>query len=283
MTVFGQARRQNGRQAARAAAGHAEENLLDHPFPRQVLDQCGVEYGDFDHRYFDEPTVTGFSGYFAHGNGAEGPRDFSDEARRIAAIPGVRSVLDVGCAKGFLVRELRAVGVEAWGIDVSGYAISRADEDTRPWLSVGSLRDIGSGVRYDLCHVCGVLVYLRFSEIRETLRRLHRISRVGAVFFEPALETLVELYEAGDPKAVDPLRKQELPRQTWEALYREAGFEACGGWYRRVSPRRGRSRPAAGAAPPASALAIEREPRDEQNECPSRAESPRSDRPDACP
>jgi hypothetical protein len=177
MTVFGQARRQNGRQAARAAAGHAEENLLDHPFPRQVLDQCGVEYGDFDHRYFDEPTVTGFSGYFAHGNGAEGPRDFSDEARRIAAIPGVRSVLDVGCAKGFLVRELRAVGVEAWGIDVSGYAISRADEDTRPWLSVGSLRDIGSGVRYDLCHVCGVLVYLRFSEIRETLRRLHRTGK----------------------------------------------------------------------------------------------------------
>src|SRR6476660_8383941 len=35
-----------------------------------------------------------------------------------------RTVLDVGCAMGFLVEELRIRGVEAWGIDVSEYAIA---------------------------------------------------------------------------------------------------------------------------------------------------------------
>jgi SAM-dependent methyltransferase len=233
-TVLGRARRQTRRQAARPATGPAEENLLDHPFPRRILAQCGAEYEAFDRRYFDEPTVTGFSGYYSHGNGAEGTREFGEEARRIAAIPGVRTVLDVGCAKGFLVRELRALGIEAWGIDVSDYAVSCADKSTRQWLSVGALRDIRPGMRYDLCHVCGVLVYLRLSEIREALRTLHRIARVGAVFFEPPLEALVALYEAGDHKAVDPLRKQELPRETWEGLYREAGFEPYEDWYRRV-------------------------------------------------
>src|SRR6476661_8245522 len=38
------------------------------------------------------------------------------------------SVLDAGCAMGFLVEALRARGVEAWGIDISEYAISKVDE-----------------------------------------------------------------------------------------------------------------------------------------------------------
>jgi SAM-dependent methyltransferase len=216
----------------------SEVNLVGHPFRSEVLKRYGVEYDDFDRRYFDDPTATGFGGYRADGNGAEGSRDFAGEARKIAAIPGVRSVLDVGCAKGFLVEELRAQGLEAWGIDVSPYAISCAAPRTRPWLAVRSLKDLGARERYDVVHVCGVLVYLGLSELRAALGALHRAARVGGVFWEPSLETLLALYERRDPRAVDPLRKQELPAASWERLYREAGFEACAGWYRR-RPLRG--------------------------------------------
>jgi SAM-dependent methyltransferase len=218
----------------------AEVNVVDHAFRREVLARHGVEYDDFDRRYFDEPTATGFGGYHADGNGAEGSRDFAEEARRIAAVPGVRSVLDVGCAKGFLVGELRSLGVEAFGIDVSSYAISCAEPRVRPWLAVRSLRDLGARERYDLCHVCGVLVYLGLSEIRAALRALHRVTRIGGVFWEPSLDSLLSLYARRDLGAVDPLRKQELPSEVWEALYREAGFEAAagGGWHRRFPARR---------------------------------------------
>jgi SAM-dependent methyltransferase len=212
-------------------------NLVEHPFRSEVLERHGVEYHDFDRRYFDEPTATGFGGYRADGNGAEGSRDFAGEARRIAAIPGVRSVLDVGCAKGFLVEELRGLGLEAWGIDVSPYAISCAGPGTRPWLAVRSLHELGARERYDVVHVCGVLVYLELSEIRAALDALHRAARLGGVFWEPSLETLLALYDRRDPKAVDPLRKQELPAADWESMYREAGFEACGEWYRRRPSR----------------------------------------------
>jgi SAM-dependent methyltransferase len=43
-------------------------------------------------------------------------------------------VLDVGCAKGYLVYVLRQRGVEAYGVDWSKYALKHAFPDARPYL-----------------------------------------------------------------------------------------------------------------------------------------------------
>ena len=48
------------------------------------------------------------------------------------------SVLDAGCAMGFLVEGLRKRGVEACGIDISEYAISRST--SRSPSTAGSAR-----------------------------------------------------------------------------------------------------------------------------------------------
>lgn len=45
-------------------------------------------------------------------------------------------VLDFGCAKGFVVKALRELGIDAWGVDVSEYAISHADPKTAPYLKL---------------------------------------------------------------------------------------------------------------------------------------------------
>ncbi len=49
------------------------------------------------------------------------------------------TVLDAGCAYGLLVETLRDQGVEAFGIDVSEFAISQARSDIKKYLSVHSL------------------------------------------------------------------------------------------------------------------------------------------------
>src|SRR5215218_4972349 len=59
------------------------------------------------------------------------------------------SVLDAGCAMGFLVEALRERGVEAWGIDVSEYAISQVHESVSEYCTVGSLAE-PLPRRYDL-------------------------------------------------------------------------------------------------------------------------------------
>ena len=49
-----------------------------------------------------------------------------------------KTVLDAGCAMGFLVEALRDRGVEAYGFDISEYAISRVREDIKPYCWVQS-------------------------------------------------------------------------------------------------------------------------------------------------
>lgn len=44
------------------------------------------------------------------------------------------NVLDFGCAKGYLVKAFRLLGVNAFGADISEYAISCADSDTKKFI-----------------------------------------------------------------------------------------------------------------------------------------------------
>ena len=48
------------------------------------------------------------------------------------------TVLDVGCAVGYLVAALRDRGVKAYGIDISEFAVSKVREDIKPYCMVWS-------------------------------------------------------------------------------------------------------------------------------------------------
>ena len=69
------------------------------------------------------------------------------------------SVLDAGCAMGFLVEALRKRGVDAKGIDVSEYAISEVHDSVAEHCSVGSLSEPLPG-RYDLVTCVEVLEHI---------------------------------------------------------------------------------------------------------------------------
>jgi SAM-dependent methyltransferase len=69
------------------------------------------------------------------------------------------TVLDAGCAMGFLVEALRKRGVDARGIDISEYAISQVHESVREHCSVGSLTEPLGG-RYDLIACIEVIEHI---------------------------------------------------------------------------------------------------------------------------
>jgi SAM-dependent methyltransferase len=52
-----------------------------------------------------------------------------------------RKVLDVGCAMGLLVEALWDRGIEAYGIDISSYAISKVRRDMVPYCRIASITD----------------------------------------------------------------------------------------------------------------------------------------------
>jgi hypothetical protein len=69
------------------------------------------------------------------------------------------TVLEVGCAIGLLVETLRDEGVEAYGMDVSTYAIDQVPAELKPYCWVGSVLD-AQPRRYDLVVCFEVLEHL---------------------------------------------------------------------------------------------------------------------------
>ena len=66
---------------------------------------------------------------------------FSSIANQIVERLHPKTVLDAGCAVGYLVEALRDCGVEAYGFDISEYAISKVREDIKPYCFVHSIQN----------------------------------------------------------------------------------------------------------------------------------------------
>ncbi len=91
------------------------------------------QYGEM---YFDGPRDYGYGGYRYDGRWIPVARDI---VAHFNLKPGMR-VLDVGCAKGFLVKDLMAVcpGLEAFGLDISLYALMNCEPEVVGRLHLGT-------------------------------------------------------------------------------------------------------------------------------------------------
>ena len=117
--------------------------------------------------------------YFAHNCGRPYRRDetwlrfFGQIADHIVRDIQPHTVLDAGCAMGFLVEALRRRGVEAWGVDISEYAVQQAHPDVRPYLWVGSVLE-PLPRRFDLIVCIEVLEHLPGTQAAEAVANLCR-------------------------------------------------------------------------------------------------------------
>jgi SAM-dependent methyltransferase len=82
-----------------------------------------------------------------------------------------RSVLDAGCAMGLLVEQLCERGVDAYGIDISEYAISQVPEAVGDRCRVGSLIDAIDG-RYDLVTCIEVVEHMVPDEAQKAIANM---------------------------------------------------------------------------------------------------------------
>ena len=90
----------------------------------------------FGEVYFDGPREFGYGGYRYDGRWIPVSRDI---VAHFDLKPGMR-VLDVGCAKGFLVKDLMKVcpGLEVFGLDISLYALMHCEPEVVGRLHLGS-------------------------------------------------------------------------------------------------------------------------------------------------
>lgn len=89
------------------------------------------------------------------------------------------TVLDYGCAKGFLVHALRLLGKNAYGADISTYALENSHPEVRNYLSLLSQRPLASYKGFDLLTAKDVFEHLTeeqlditLSEIRQNFKKI---------------------------------------------------------------------------------------------------------------
>lgn len=159
----------------------------------------------YDRRYYTEYT----GGAYDRGN-LHWRTFFCGIADRIARSISPASVLDMGCAVGFLAEALREIGVDARGVDVSEYAISQVPPMLQPYCRVGSILDPSPG-RFDLVVCIEVLEHLEPSDAPMAVARL--------------CEASDDVLMSSSP---DEFREDThfnvQPREYWAGLFAEQGF-----------------------------------------------------------
>lgn len=93
---------------------------------------------EFGQMYFDGPREYGYGGYRYDGRWVPVAKDIIEYYN---LQPGDK-VLDVGCAKGFLVKDLLSCGIDAYGLDVSSYALHSCEADVVGRLHLGNANSL---------------------------------------------------------------------------------------------------------------------------------------------
>ncbi|MBL4759668.1 MAG: class I SAM-dependent methyltransferase [Mariprofundaceae bacterium] len=179
------------------------------------------EYGEM---YFDGPREYGYGGYRYDGRWQPVAQDIVDH---FGLKPGDR-VLDVGCAKGFLVKDLRALGIDAVGVDVSEYGIEHAEPEAKAYLQIASADDLP----FEDGSFSAVLA----------INSIHNLDRAGCVKAAQEMERLapgkgfiqVDSYHTPEQKEIFEswvltAKFYDYP-EGWLKVYEEAGYTGDSFW-----------------------------------------------------
>lgn len=141
--------------------------------------------GDFlryGYDYFDnEDFGVGYGGYHYDGRYA-GSVDKMISHYRLT--PESR-VLELGCAKGFILFEFLRRGIAVAGIDISEYAVENALPEVRPFIRQGSCERLewGDGT-FDLVYSKETLPHLTETQLVSAIAEVRRVCRGDDIFLE---------------------------------------------------------------------------------------------------
>jgi len=178
------------------------------------------EYGE---AYFDGAREYGYGGYRYDGRWQPVAKDI---VTHFGLKPGDR-VLDVGCAKGFLVKDLLALGIDVYGVDVSRYALLHCEPEVVGRLHLGSADNLPFPDRsFAATLSINTIHNLPRERCKAALRELQRLAP-GKGFVQ------VDSYRTPQQKEIFEswvltAEFHDYP-DGWVSLFQEAGY--TGDWY----------------------------------------------------
>jgi len=188
---------------------------------RQIARRFGREFFDGDRRH-------GYGGF------AYSPRFWQPVVPTFQQhwdLKAGDSVLDVGCAKGFMVHDFQTVihGLKITGVDVSDYAITNSLETVRPFLQVANAKELpfvdGS---FDYVISINTVHNLAIDDCTRALSEIERVSRRGSFITVDAYRNEAERKRMEDWNltALTILSVHE-----WVEVFKDAGYSGDYFWF----------------------------------------------------
>lgn len=191
------------------------------PFRGTIIMPFRLDASFFNREYFE--LGIGYSGYtttltgrfFAHLSNLY-------RALKIKIFLNPRTVLDIGCGVGHLVYYLRKLGIEAYGIEVSKYALSKANSGIRKYLTNGDILNLPyKDKQFDTTVSINVLEHINTNKLSRALNECNRVCRryiIHKIYTEE--NSWIKRYHGSDPSHVSVYK-----RIWWSNLFKRLGYQ----------------------------------------------------------
>ena len=141
------------------------------------------------------------------------------------------SLLDIGCAKGFMLYDLIQIipGITVSGVDISEYAIENAIDSIKPHVQVANAMNLPfEDNSFDVVIAINTLHNLEKEDFAVALREVERVSQKGAF-------VTVDAYRNEEEKeamyAWNLTAKTILSVDEWIDFYNECGYSGDYYWF----------------------------------------------------
>lgn len=182
----------------------------------------------FGKDFFDGERKFGYGGYSYNPKYWHG---VVDDMIKYWGLNNKSSLLDVGCAKGFMLYDFqkKLPGINYQGIDVSEYAISNALEEVRKNLRVADAKNIPFiDNSFDVVISINTIHNLDRENCKKALQEIQRVSKKNCFVTVDAFRNQEEEKRM---QAWNLTAKTIMSVDEWKFFFKEAGYEGDYYWF----------------------------------------------------
>lgn len=132
------------------------------------------------------------------------------------------TVLDIGCAKGYLVKALRILNIKAYGCDISKYAITNCDQDVKKYcIHITNYPQDIKHKQFSWIISKDVIEHMDEVTIYEFLKNSHIVTKkmFHIIPLGDGKNPIIEQY------ALDKTHKTFQTKEWWLKTFREFGWK----------------------------------------------------------
>ena len=216
--------------------GQEIDLLANYPRTKRNVEERGLSKTEADRALAREFGEAFFDGDRSHGYGgfSYNPRFWTPVIptfREYFDLKAGDRVLDVGCAKGFMMHDMAALipGLEVKGIDVSEYAIANVMDDMRGHVQVANAMSLPFADKsFDVVISINTIHNLAEADCATALKEIERVARRGAfitvdAYFDDEQRLRMEAWNL--------TARTIMHGRAWEAFFDQVGYTGNYYWF----------------------------------------------------